>query len=472
MTPFSSHKGDELLWAYNCLDCVYTREVGEAETQALTTMGLKEVDAFQQSLFYPVLHAMIRGVRIDLEERKRMRIVLQEEMAKREQFFARALGHSLNPRSSPQMKALFYEDLKLPVQWSKATRTKERHPTCDDEALSVLARREPLIRPLIKAIQEYRSLGVFLGTFVEAELDYDNRMRCSYNICGTETYRFASAINAFGTGTNLQNLPKGGKADKDDDLELPNIRTLFIPDEGMEFFDMDLSRADLYTVVWEADDTDLKKAMRLGLDMHCFSAADIFDIPGIPPEELIETHPNYKEHRARIGEVRRQKAKGGCHAVNYFCQARTLATHLGGSVQEAQRFIDRWLGAHPGIKKWHDRTEQQLLKRRYVENAFGYRRYYFERTEGLLPAALAWIPQTTTGNVINRIWTHLFENTPMVQVLLQVHDSLAGQFPIHRHDEAITAFHTAASATIVPYSDPLCIPIGIKTSLKSWGDCD
>lgn len=462
---------DDNLWTYNCLDCVYTREVGEAELAATEKLGMIEVAAFQQDLFYPVLHAMLKGVRIDLEERKRMLTVLDEEAAKREQFFARVLGHSLNPRSSKQMQALFYDDLKLPVQWSRPKKGEDRHRTCDDEALKTLALREPLIRPLVKAIQEYRSIAVFRDTFVKAPLDEDNRMRCYYNISGTETLRLASSANVFGNGTNLQNLPAGGKLDKEDELDLPNIKTLFIPDQGFEFFDMDLSRADLYTVVWEADDSDLKKAMRLGLDMHCFSACNIFGIPGIPPEELIETHPNYKEHRARIGNDKRQKAKAGCHAVNYFCQAKTLAIHLGGTVMEAQQFIDRWLGAHPGIKAWHTRTEEQLLKRRYVENAFGYRRYYFERTDGLLPAALAWIPQTTTGNVINRIWMHLFNHEPAIQVLLQVHDSLGGQFPLEKHDYAIEAFHRAANSVIVPYDDPLCIPIGIKTSPVSWGHC-
>lgn len=472
-TEFSQLQGDELLWAYNCLDCVYTREVGEAENKALGEMGLREVDAFQQAMFFPVLHAMIRGVRIDLAERARMRDVLQEEMTERLNRLTLILGHTLNPRSGKQMQALFYEDFKQPIQWSKGTKKAARHPTLDDTALSFLAKREPLLRPLVKIIQEYRSLGVFLGTFVEAELDYDNRMRCSYNICGTETYRLSSSKNPFEKGTNLQNIPKGGSVDKGDPdaLTLPNIKTIFIPDDGMEFFDCDLQRADLYTVVWEADDRELKRAMALGLDMHCFSACDIFGIRGIPPEELVETHSNYPEHRGRIGETRRQATKVGVHATNYGVQSRTLSVALGQTQHEAQGFIDRWFAAHPGIREWHRRTEEQLKRHHYVENRFGYRRYYFERTEGLLPEALAWTPQSTTGNVINRIWMHLFESAPMVQVLLQVHDSLAGQFPIVRRDEAIAAFRAAEAAVVVPYDDPLTIPLGVKTSVKNWGEC-
>ncbi len=58
-------------------------------------------------------------------------------------------------------------------------------------------------------MQRYRSTGVFLSTFIQAPLDHDRRIRSSYNPVGTETLRFSSRADAFGFGTNLQNIPKG-----------------------------------------------------------------------------------------------------------------------------------------------------------------------------------------------------------------------------------------------------------------------
>ncbi len=462
---WSAKMSEDILWKYNCQDCVRTREVGEVEAQAITKMGLSEVEAFQQQLFYPVLQAMIWGVRVDLEARNRLIQELQDAISEREAFFLHVLGHSLNPASSAQMKNLFYEDLQQPPIMSRAKKNSPAHVTCDDEALDKIAKREPILRPLIDKIREYRSLGVFLSTFVLAPLDVDNRMRCSYNIAKVETFRLASSANAFGTGTNLQNIPKG-----DESGLYPNVRQLYIPDSGYTFFDMDLDRADLQVVVWEADDKELKMALREGLDMHCFNAVDLFDIKGIPVDELKETHPNYLEHRNRIGYKRRQQAKTGAHAVDYYCQARTLAGHLGITVHEAQQFIDRWLGAHPGIRRWHIRIEDQLSRTRSVSNAFGYKRHYFERTGGLLPEALAWIPQSTVACVINRAWLNIHNQAKHIQVLLQVHDSLAGQFPTHRKDESLKLLSSLSRITI-PYPDPLIIPTGIKTSPRSWGDC-
>ncbi len=473
---WNKNVGEDQLWSYNCEDCVRTREVGEVTLAAIEHYGLQEVEAFQQALFWPVLQAMQRGVKMDQKAKAAFAFELQEEMSKREAFLTKVLGHTLNPSSPTQMAKLFYGDLNVPPIMSRAKKGAPAHVTCDDEALEKLKVKEPLLRPIIKVIQEYRTLGVYLSTFVLAKLDHDSRMRCSYNICGTETYRLSSSKNAFNSGANLQNIPEIESMRVQDEhetdrLSLPNIRKLFVPDTGYTFFDLDLDRADLHVVVWEADDKDLKEVLRRGIDMHCYSACDIFDIKGIPMDELAETHPNYKERRGQIGEAKRNKAKKGVHAVDYYVQARTLAVHLGTTVKEAQKFIDKWLSSHPAIKRWHERTQHQLNVaggHRFVQNAFGYRRYYFDRPEHLLPEALAWVPQSTVANVIDRVWLNFYKNLPEVQVLLQVHDSLGGQYPTHREELCLSRMKEEAQI-VVPYDEPLIIPMGIKTSKESWG---
>jgi len=462
-----THETLEDRWRYNCEDCVRTREIGECLQSSISKMGLEGPDATQLGMFEPVLAAMLRGVRIDLDARANMSKTLLQEMRVREDWFHRILGHSLNPQSPKQLQALFYEDFQFKPILKKTS--KGFVPTCDEDALKTLARREPLLTTLVRRILEHRSLRVFRSTFIEAELDEDNRMRCSYNLCGTETFRLSSSTNAFDKGTNLQTIPEGTEAKEVEDLVLPNVRSMFIPDSGHEFFNGDLDRADLQVVVWEADDRDLKLALSLGLDMHLLNACSIFNIRGIPPDELAESHANYLEHRGRIGNEKRQKAKQGVHAVDYGCKSRTLSTHLGSTVHEADRFIESWFGAHPGIKRWHERVERDLRTRRTVRNIYGYARIYFDRVESLLPEALAWIPQSTVALTINRIWKRIWTTLPDVQVLLQVHDSLAGQFPIgYPGKEALKAI---SREIVIPYPDPLVIPFSVKTSCLSWGAC-
>jgi hypothetical protein len=62
---------------------------------------------------------------------------------------------------------------------------------------------------IFDALEEFRSISVFHNTFVKAPLDPGDRMRCMFNVSGTETFRWSSSKNAFGRGTNLQNIPAG-----------------------------------------------------------------------------------------------------------------------------------------------------------------------------------------------------------------------------------------------------------------------
>ena len=472
-------------WRYNLQDCVYTREVGEVLEQVTKSMGLGEVELKQQALFYPVLKAMIRGVRIRPEVKAQMALDIQEELSHREAFLFNVLGHGINPSSPKQMQALFYDDLRQqPILKRTVVDGRTRMaPTCDDEALQRIAAREPLLKPICHAIADIRTLNKFLGDFVMMPVDEDGRMRCSFNIAGDAggksapySYRLSSSKNPFGSGGNLQTIPSeksksSGKAAARGsmDFTLPNIRSMFGPDPGFTFFDMDLDRADLQVVVREAAEPDWIAAMDAGVDMHLLNAYIIDKREPPPLEELVESHPNYKAHRAPLKHAR-EFAKVFCHATNYGGGAKTVAAHTGRTVHEIDSAQKYWFGAHPGIKRWHDRTLEQITRYRFVENRWGYRWYIFDRLDALLPEALAWVPQSTVGILINRIWLNFYEKIPEVQVLLQVHDSLAGQFPSHRA-HAVLPLMVEHSRIVIPYESPLIIPTGVKTSTVSWGDC-
>lgn len=440
--------GEDQLWEYNCKDAVITYEVDEVEQKNIDTMGLRPVHDFQQSLFGPVLRTMNRGIRCDHVLRAKFAMQLMEEMATRETWLQSVLGHPINFRSPKQMQELFYDSLGQKPIFNRKSGTV----TCDDEALGRIAVREPILRPLIKKIQELRSLGVFLSTFVNAPLDIDGRLRCSFNIAGTETYRFSSSQNAFGSGLNLQNIPSGGGDGIE--LELPNVRTLFVPDPGHTFFDIDLSSADLRIVVWESDEPELKAMLREGLDPYTEIAKEFYNDQSITKKD-----------------PRRQTFKSLAHGTNYLGTAKGLAERLGLPVVDTERVQKWYFGRFPRIKKWQEDLIDQVFKRKMVQNIFGYRCYFFDRIEGtIFNQAAAWIPQSTVACLINRAYVNIDERLDWCEVLLQVHDSLAGQFPTHLGEWATKQIVDCAQITL-PYDDPLIIPVGVKTSTQSWGAC-
>lgn len=437
------------LWQYNCMDAVATYEIDDVQQGLVDRMGFREVYNFQQELFWPVTHTMNRGLRVDHARKGELAYELLQAIDAHKQWLYEVLGYELNVGSSVQMQDLFYQQFgQKPIKDPKT-----RQPTTNSAALQQLAEREPLLRPLYDHIDDLRSLYVFLRTFVNAQEDQDGRCRCSYNISGAETYRFSSGKNAFGSGLNLQNIPKGGKL-RCSDMPLPNVRKLYLPDPGMEFFDIDLSAADLRIVVWESDCREMKQMLRAGLDPYTEIAKEF-----------------YHDSTINKKDPRRQTFKSVAHGTNYLGTAKGLATRLGLSIHELEKTQKWYFGKFPEIKKWQDHLIAQVTTRRFVSNVFGYKFFFMDRIEGtVFNQAVAWIPQSTVARVINSGYMNLHKNHPEIEVLLQVHDSLGGQYPIdgaERHKQTVLD----ACAIELPYADPLVIPVGIATSRNSWGEC-
>lgn len=446
----------EQFWRYNAKDCCYTLEVHQAQQSILERLNLARQSEFLHRLNHHVITMMIRGVAINRKEKERLILALQPEIVKRQKMISYLAGRELNIASPKQMADFFYKDLKM-----KTVRNRKTYqPTTDKTALALFGQREPILKPLCDLIEETRSIGVFFSTFVMMPLDVDGRMRCSYNVGGTETFRFSSSQNAFGSGGNLQNIPKGSE---DEELTptqffFPNLRTMFIPDPGMTMFDVDLAGADAQVVAWEANDDDLKAKFRSGEKIHALNAKDMYGASAGPDGKRA---PYYKN------------AKMGCHLTNYGGGASVLSKSCAMTVHEAELFQRRWFGLHPGIKEWHERTLNALMTTRQVVNKFGFRRYYFDRIEGLLPEALAWIPQSTVALIINHALCTISESPELqslrCELLLQTHDSLTGQFP--RENRFLTLpLLRSALAVPVPYDDPLTIGTSLDLSETSWGE--
>lgn len=243
---------------------------------------------------------------------------------------------------------------------------------------------------------------------------------------------------------------------------MPNIRKMFVPDEGMTIFDCDLAGADAQVVAYEAEDSDLIAAFAAGLDVHSKNAEDLW---GHAFTSLAGDKHNGPKHK------RRQECKQAVHLTNYGGSARAAAHVLGWTVREAEGFQRRWFSLHPGIKtNFHGRIDASLRSSRMVTNRFGYRRVYFDRIDSVLPEALAWVPQSTVAEVSFRGGLALEHRYEWVEMLLHNHDSLVFQVPYAHEDR--TADIRAGLSYPIPYADPLVIQWGVSRSRVSWGDCE
>lgn len=210
--------GDErTYWAYNCEDCIRTFECSEVLRDVIRTSKLTEQYHFLMSLFPNVFHMMFDGIALCPETVRENRVRVNSMLAAENAWLNDALGFDLNPRSAPQMQALFYDDFGCQV--IKDRRSGNR--TLNDTALETIARRTPLLLPLVRKIQNIRTLGAIgardndqseRGLLAACELA-SNRLRCAINPAFVETLRFSTNQTAFGEGTNLQNLQRPPEED-------------------------------------------------------------------------------------------------------------------------------------------------------------------------------------------------------------------------------------------------------------------
>jgi DNA polymerase I-like protein with 3'-5' exonuclease and polymerase domains/uracil-DNA glycosylase len=468
---------EEQHWVYNCKDCVRTYAIAKEQRRVYAQLAFKETSygspwTIQHESHEDVLRAMLRGVLIDKEKKKVLQKELSETIDKLESYVDYLLGHPLNPRSPKQLNTLFYHDFKIKPVTTYDRATGNRRRTCNADALATIAKREVLLAPVCEAISDVRSLGTFKSV-VAKDLDHDGRIRCAYTVPGTETYRYNSKEDAFGFGSNLQNVSSGKEKDDEgnpldshDQHYRPNLRRMFVPDPGHAIADHDLEQADARIVQRESGSPRLKEIFDdPSRDLHNENTEIIFG------KCTGKSDPN------------RPKSKAGVHLTNYGGTVPVLAATLGITRAEADRFQSRYFGAYPEVKEWHDRIRLELQTRRYVENIFGYRRFYFDRIEDLLKEALAWIPQSTVAIVTNLGIQKVRKTLPWAEFLLQVHDSAVHQFPYTEENSGLLTrdpdfvieekFEKIRKTMeiVIPYDDPLIIPVAGSWSLESWGDC-
>lgn len=485
-------------WIYNCKDAVITYECAEELETLLHSAGLYNQYLFKMEIWWRALEMMLRGVRISQETRKDLTKQLLEAVEERKAEIQFICGHPLNINSNPQMKKLLYDDLQLPPQTKRNKNGVS--VSCDKKALAALARIEPLVRPLLQRIAEVRSCENSLGV-VNMDLGPDLRGRSYFNTAGAETMRWTSSEDAFGSGTNYQNLSRGLEDEEieEDELNqynLPNVRRLFVPEPGWTIGEADQGGADAQVVASESGDETLKAILASGKKLAAESAKMMYGATAGPDGKR---EPYYT------------RAKSGGHATNYGAKPFALEKALGITKHEAEIFQRKWFQIYPGIKGWQERIFQQLSiglldaqgqpiprTSRRVYNKFGYRRYYPGRVEDLLKEALAWIPQSTvaicsdlaiyatstnfTKQIFAAEWAAQFLDPEIdliraelhrlrFQLLIQVHDSIVFQYPTYNEHRVLPLLKRALRIRI-PYDPPLYIPWGLKTSTKSWGDAE
>ena len=401
---------------------------------------------------------------------------------------------SLNLSSGDQIIPFLYETLKLPVQTKLDDEGKPR-PTADYEALlklSKLLQREGDTERLaiIQLCIELRSLETRQG-MLSIEADEDGRIRCGYNIVGSNTGRITCYRSPTGSGYNLQTIPNY-KVVMDAPGGVLGDRDLFLSDPGQHFFECDLSGADGWT--YAAYSAMLGDPTMLEDYLAGISPFDIMTLKHRGVDVDFNDRKALKEAKTRLikkSDWDRFAFKRVQHGGAYMEGGLTISTNILKDSEgkcfiepaECTRFRDFvFFGRYPGIRKWHGWVASRLRERPELVAASGQARKFFGRPDEILTQAVAFEPQSNTTYATNLAMFNLWNDvdnrvaTPMglelrIQPLHQVHDALCGQFQITDTPWAVGKIRAWFNNPITIAGQKIVIPFDGSYG-PSWGTTD
>lgn len=234
--------------------------------------------------------------------------------------------------------------IKSPKQlkWMLQKVTNERIESTNKETMDILIEKYPNV-PFLQAIADLRKYNKYMDTYVQgmfAVLNKDNRVRCTFNLHGTETGRLSCSA------PNMQNIPR-----------LKLIKNLFIAPEGYKLVQLDYSQAELRVLAYMSQDEYLRETYREGKDLHDAMALKIFG-EGFTKEQRVA-------------------AKTINFGIPYGRGSGSMASKMHMTVQQATQTIKDWYKAAPGAKKYVDQMRQApYAKGEPYTTVFGRQRHY------------------------------------------------------------------------------------------------
>ena len=284
----------------------------------------------------------IAGIKVKVETLKAMQAeneVLIEQLTKEIYELA---GQEFNINSPKQLGTILFEDMGLPLEYTKKTKTGY------STAVDVLERLAP-IAPIVSKILDYRQITKLQSTYViglqDAILE-DGKIHTRYVQDLTQTGRLSS------TDPNLQNIPvrlEQGRL----------IRKAFVPSlENSVLLASDYSQIELRVLAHISQDQHLIEAFQQGADIHTSTAMRVFGI-----EKAEDVTPND-----------RRNAKAVNFGVVYGISDFGLSNNLGISRKEAKNYIDTYFERFPGIKDYMENIVREARDKGYVETLYKRRR--------------------------------------------------------------------------------------------------
>jgi DNA polymerase I len=413
-------------------------------TNIESSPGVKSVYETIEQPLMPVLVRMEQtGVLIDGALLKSQGNELALRMREIEAQAHAAAGGPFSIESPKQLQEVLFGKLGLPI----VRKTPTGQPSTAEDVLEELAEKYELPR----MIMNYRELSKLKSTYTDKLPLQINRatqrVHTSYHQAVAATGRLSSQ------DPNLQNIPiRSGEGRR--------IRQAFIPPPGSVIVAADYSQIELRIMAHLSRDQGLLSAFSDDRDIHQATAAEVF---GMKLEEVTADQ--------------RRSAKMINFGLIYGMSAFGLATRLGISRGDAQKYVDLYFERYPGVRRYMDDTRQQARERGYVETVFGRRLYLNDIAsrnaalrQGAERAAINAPMQGTAADIIKHamitVDRWLIDSRLEARLIMQVHDELVFEARRDAVDE-LTGRVRELMARAASLDVPLKVDVGVG---ENWDE--
>lgn len=269
-----------------------------------------------------------------------------------------------NPNSGPQLQALLYEMLGLPV----ISYTDSKAPATDSKTLKDLQSHttNPEVIAFLQALLDHGSVNKILTSFIPAMLeavpgsDGWHYLCGNFNLGGTLSGRLSSS------NPNLQNLPANSKYAK-------LIKWCVEAPPGKVFVGLDFSSLEDRISALTTKDPNKLKVYTDGFDGHAMRAVAYWgeQMPDIDPNSVASVN-SLAEKGHKYGHFR-QDSKIPTFSLTYAGTYNTLMTNCGFSMEKALQLETRYRELYKVSIQWVEDKLNQAAKDGFVTVAFGLR---------------------------------------------------------------------------------------------------
>jgi len=477
----TNNKRDSL-YLYCCKDSLSTNRIYKAQIEELKETGTEEV--YNKLIeIMPIYKGMEQtGILIDNAVRCALRAKYENIYDIQLYKLKKLCGEAINPLSPKQCDRIVFDELKF---------KKLRGVTgTDEESLELLAwmgRSESITHgdyanEILHTIVACRKIHKTLE-YLETPTHPDGRLRCEYNLSGTETGRTTAGkttdyllvydgkkIKTVNIGRSFQTISKHGFT-VEGLIYGKDLRSMFVPTPGYSFVECDLSGAEARVDAILAMDFDILPIFDSVVGIHRVTGSWVFNC------DPTDIKKGLVFNSAGIGEDRYYISKRVRHAGERNMREDRLMLMIHKPQKECAEILKVFHEKQPKIREiFHYDITKAVREKRQLICPNGRRRDFYGRIDKhTINEAISVLPQAIVGDQLKFSFPETFRETKeYARLLVEAHDGCLNEVKIGREVKFAKIFKKNVEIPIdfrkcsLPREYDLIIPCETQWSKENW----